>query len=239
MKIEKQYIPVILTIIILFLLLIFKDCKNNKLKTSNNLLTELNDNLIIKINKDKSKTAIINTFKTDNVKLFLKIKSKDSVIIALQKALQENKNLVKNNGSITIINTSTKYDGTSTSSISILPVINGDSLKIYPTYTSFNKDTTWIKYKIIANKDSINLNIKMKDKFTLILGEKRIGIFKKQLITKLDSKNPFTDIDALRSIEVKDNRKNNFIGIGIQAGYGITTKGLSPYLGIGVNFKIL
>lgn len=235
------YIPLGIIVGAVIIILFIKDCKGKNLREDNTLLLNMLQDSLIKIrNKDGSQTAKIGLLQSRNTKLFLQAKTKDSTIAWLQREVRKAKSEIKNGGSVTIIGTSTTFSGTTTTSItSTQPVINGDTIRLYPVYESDSKDTTWIKYHITASKDSINLKFRSKDKFTLVLGEEKVSLFKRKPTVKLTSQNPYTDINSLRTMEVKDTRPIRRLSIGLQIGYGITFKGLTPYAGLGINFKLL
>lgn len=226
-------------IAIVIVMLGIKSCEVRGLERENKLYKDIQDTIIKLKGKDGNQVSQIALLTDASTKLFLKVKSRDGTIIELQQALKDEKSKVKNGGSVTIINSSTNFTGTSTSTIiSLNPVINGDTVRLFPVYESINKDTLWIKYLIKASKDTTTLDLQVKGKYKVVIGSIKDGWFKHKPIVEVTNYNPYTDTKSLRAFEVKDNRKNR-ISLGLQGGYGITLKGLSPYIGMGFNYKIL
>lgn len=240
--INKQLTYILLGIVFGIVILIgfLKDCKGNKLEIENNLYKGmLQDTLKKYKDKEGNQVAQIALLTDLNSNQFLKIKSKDAIIIELQQAVKEEKNKIKNGGSVTVINSSTNFTGTTTTTItSTNPVINGDTIRLYPVYETRSKDTLWIKYVIKSSKDSTNLDLQVKNKYKVVIGSVKDGWFKRKPIAEVTNYNPYTDTKSMRAFEVKDTRKNR-ISLGLQGGYGITLRGLSPYVGLGINFRLL
>lgn len=235
-KIEKKFknnrLGLIFAAMILIFLAMLRICgvMTNKKQDVINLYENINDTLVTIKNKDSTETSKIALLQAENVKLFLSIKSKDETIIQLQKEVKKNKEQLKNGGSVSIVTVTTTYSSSAKSKDSIV-----DNRQ---NFLASNKDTTWIKWNTIANKDSTTLNIKVKNAYTVVIGKEKIGMFKYKPIVEITNKNPYTSTQALRAFEVKDLREERF-SIGLQVGYGITFKGLSPYLGIGFGVKII
>jgi len=61
---------------------------------------------------------------------------------------------------------------------------------------------------------------------------------KKSYKAVVTSDNPYVTITDIKSIKVVE-RKPGRVGIGIQAGYGVTKTGLSPYIGAGINYNLI
>ena len=56
-------------------------------------------------------------------------------------------------------------------------------------------------------------------------------------IVKITNQNPYTKIGEIESITF--DKKPKYFGIGFNAGYGISKNGLSPYIGVGINYNLL
>lgn len=231
---NKQTILNVLLLALIVALLWFHSCKTNKLNQEIALSKAASDTLIKKRNSDGSQTATIELMQADNIEMFLDLKSKDSIIKKLQDEVRKNKSKIRDGGSITIVDSETTYSSTTTSTVSFNP---GDSCN--PIYSSSSMDSTWIKYSIRASKDSTLFKLKVKNRYSILIGREKIGFMKYRPIVEVTNQNPYTDTKSLRAFEVKDTRPKQRISLGIQAGYGITLKGLSPYIGLGANFKIL
>jgi len=59
---------------------------------------------------------------------------------------------------------------------------------------------------------------------------------KRQPTIVYKDKNPYIQVESIENIIIKEKRKP--FSFGIQAGYGITNKGLSPYIGIGGQYNL-
>lgn len=235
-KIEKEtksfIIIGIIALIIVLVLLSLHNCNSKNRQI--NLLNSVQDTLVITKNKDSSETAKTSLIVDNNTDLILQIKSKDEIIKLLQNEIIKNKNQIKNGGSITVVESATSmYDSAST----IVKIINRDSCN--PIYSASNKDTTWIKWKVIASRDFTNVDFISKDKYSVVIGSEKVGLFKRNSIVEITTYNPYNHIKSMKAFEVQDNRAERKISIGLQGGYGITLHGLSPYIGLGINFRLL
>jgi hypothetical protein len=230
-KIDKNLIINILLILVI-IIISFRYCKKtNILKSDKELLLKTGDTIVKTINKDGSESAKISLLTSYNTKLLLQIQTKDESIKSLQEAVKQYKNKLTNNSSVTVFTTNTIYTGNGTTTVSIV-----DSSTVY---IASNKDTTWVKWNTIANKDSTHLDLKIKEAYTVVIGDdSKWYQFRKLPFVEVTNKNPFSSTKAIRAFKIEEKVKTRF-GIGIQAGYGITLGGLSPYVGMGLNFKLL
>lgn len=233
---NKSLVHISLGIIggIVLIVLFLKGCKEDKFKQDNNMLINLlQDSIQRTRNKDGSQTAKISLLQNRNSDLLLSLSSKDSTIVWLQREVKKAKSMIKGGGLVTVIESGATFTGVATTT-----VFTNIKDSCRPIYKAQNKDTTWIKWSTISTNDSTNIKISTRDKYSVVIGSEKVGLFKKRPVVEVISSNPYSTIKNMRAFEVKDTRTNRF-GIGIQAGYGITLKGFGPYLGIGLNFKIL
>lgn len=234
--INKNLIYILLGIIvgIIIISLFLRGCKEDKFKQDNKMLISLlQDSIQRTRNKDGSQTAKISLLQNRNTNLLLSLSTKDSTIKWLQEEVKKAKSLIKKGGSVTVIESGTTFTGVATTT-----VFANTKDSCNPIYKAQNKDTTWVKWSTISTKDSTSIKISTRDKYSVVIGSEKVRLFKRKPIVDVTSMNPYSTIKNMRAFEIKDTRVNRF-GVGIQAGYGITLKGLSPYLGIGLNFKIL
>ena len=242
---RKEEITLVIAIIIGIIVLSFYLKNNAKLKQDKrNLIIAYQDTLVKYKEKDNSQTAKIGLLQDNNTNFILSMKNVSSDMKFLQEEIKKNKDLLKEVGnSIAVISANTTYTNSNITNITNNhSIIKGDTVYNYPEYTSSNKDTLWIKYKTIANRDSTQMFLKVKNKYSIIIGQEKFNWkhpFKITLIVKVNNQNPYTDVQELRAFQIKDNRPLKRVSLGGQIGYGITKSGLSPYIGIGVNFKIL
>jgi hypothetical protein len=202
-----------------------KSSQVNELK----YLTEaMNDTIKSYRNKNNEMVSKIKVLETTNTGSFTALKTKDSIINILQYYVKKYKKKLKKQGSVTHIGSSLSMDTTITST-QIME--NG-----YPVYNSKFNLKGWVYGEIKAGKDSTNISLKVKNSYTTIIGRERVGLFKYKPFVEIINHNPYSETKTLRTYQIKLPKQPK-IGFGIQTGYGITKSGLSPYLGIGINYK--
>lgn len=254
-KIINHSIKIVVLIFILILLFFnIKNCKkqDNYLKNINSL----NEELIKYENRDGVQVSKIKIIEFENSKQFLEIKSKDEKIIQLQELVKKNNKKIKEPGSsITIIKNTTDINSRDKTIINFRDTINiNDTIYIYPEYNSLirkglikNSDSLyWISGSVLANKDSITLDVLVHNSYSLILGrEKEKGfknLFKKKIpFAEITNENPYTDTKTLRTYQVQEPRPKR-LGIGFHVGYGLVLDKqpiFRPYIGIGLQYNII
>lgn len=222
---------IIVSVAIIAIIINIQYCQKKELQSDNLLLINVGDTLSKRKNKDGSETAKIALLESYNTKLILKLNTQDETIKSLQNIINKNKERLGDQGSVTVFSTSTVLSDTQTTTVTVV-----DSSTVY---SACNKDSTWIKWSTLATKDSTHLDLKVNNAYSVIIGSERSKWYKKKTsFVEVTNSNPYTSTQALRAFKVKDNRVNR-ISIGLQGGYGITLRGLSPYLGLGINFKLL
>ena len=176
----------------------------------------------------------------NNTTMLLDIKTQDSTVHALQDLVEKYKADLKKGGSAAIISVVTKSKGIGTTIILRGDTLWTDSLVyIYPIYTSVIDNEGWIIDSIVATKDTITNHVKIVNDFSLVLGYERQGLFKpRKPYAELTNKNPYTATNALRVADFRSIPPKK-LGLGVNVGYGITAKGLTPYIGIGVNYNFI
>lgn len=246
-EIKKHKIKQILIrigLMILFVLFILgmvslRKCRNLEEKTT--IYNHLNDSTTYYKNKYGNEVARNTVLEASNVNTFLAIKSKDETIKWLQKEVKDNKAKIKDGGSISVIGTEVYFTGSNGTIVAFdtKPVKIGDTVYYYPTYKSNSKDTTWVDYNITANKDSTHVDFKVKNKYSVVIGETRDKWYKKKYpIVEVTNKNPYDKIKTLKAFEVKDSRSNR-LGLGIGVGVGVTPKGIQPCFNIGLQYNFV
>jgi hypothetical protein len=229
---------ILLVALLLGILIFMKQCnKQSDIVQTNTIYEHIGDSTIHYKNKYNEQVSKVSLLQGSNEKLLLSIVSTNKTINWLQQEVDRYKGNIHNGGNVTVIGDNTTYTATTSTSVIISPVNNKDSL---PTYKTESKDTTWIKYKITANKDSTNLQLKIKNQYTVIIGQEKISLFKKTPIVFVTNKNPYTLITELKAFKVESKLRNH-VGMGLQAGYGIGlfTYKPEPFIGIGIHYNIL
>lgn len=163
-----------------------------------------------------SKISII---EADN---FTKINSKDKDIQELQELVKRYKNVQ----AATVIKTETKV----VEKIVNKPVLDTVS-KETAYYSKFDLEG-FVWGEIIAKKDSTDLILNIRNDFNIVS-----HYDKGKLVLDVSDKNPYSITKSQRSyINLPKQKK---WGLGISAGYGANKNGLSPYIGLGVNYNLL
>lgn len=163
-----------------------------------------------------SKISII---EADN---FTKINSKDKDIQELQELVKKYKNVQ----AATVIKTETKI----VEKIVNKPILDTVS-KETAYYSKFDLEG-FVWGEIIAKKDSTDLILNIRNDFNIVS-----HYDKGKLVLDVSDKNPYSITKSQRSYINLPKRKK--WGLGISAGYGANKNGLSPYIGLGVNYNLL
>jgi len=199
--------------------------------------SQMSDSLKIATDKNGVQYGHIQVLRMENERAFLRMKTQDSTVAWLQGFMKEYKG--KLNTAIVYSNSTTSL-GSSVTSFLAPDTIKRDSLiYLYPKYKTA-WENKWESGKIEATKDSIFRSIKIKNEYEISIGKLSNGWFKKKeyevLVRNL---NPNTEIQELRSFQVKEKPKR--IGLGVHAGYGIDLVSFrpAPYIGIGIGYNIL
>lgn len=234
-KIEIALVGIILLLVAIILLM--KGCED-KSKSTIKVYEHLGDSTTYFKNKYNEAVAENSVLTTNSTKDFLLIKSKDSSIILLQARVKEYRDKLKQGGSVVNFGTNTTIDKTTpTTVIDSFPV--NDSSKCNPKYTASFRDK-WIQYEIKATKDSTKLKIMTEDNYSVVIGEQRPKWNKKkETFVDVISSSPYARAKDVKAYQVDDKRKPPRLSLGIQAGYGFSLKGVSPYIGLGLQFNIL
>lgn len=210
-----------LVLIFAIIVIIFcvKACNNSIRKENSKLIESLNDSISYYKDVEGVLHSKISIIEDD---YFLKLKLKDKEIVELQDLVKKYKNVK----SATIIKTETKIVEKTVNKIVL------DTISNTPIYeSSFNlKDYIW--GDIVAKKDTTDIKINIKNDFNIVTYKE-----KGKLVLDVSDKNPYSITKSQRSyINLPKQKK---FGLGVNAGYGISKSGLSPYIGLGVNYNIL
>lgn len=95
----------------------------------------------------------------------------------------------------------------------------------------------WNRFEAWVAEPTIGLNYSVTDSLSLMTWEEKGGLFKSpRTKTTVISHNPAVQIRGLESISFE--QKQPLFTIGLQAGYGVTKSGLSPYAGFGAQINL-
>lgn len=214
-------IPIVVIIgLILLLSLMFKECsyKQKEIDTRK-LIAQLNDSLVSYRDKEGKMISKISSIEVDNMSFFKQLQVKDKTIKELQ-------NLVKK-GTLTasIVKTETKIDTV----IKTKVVKYGEEDIVFET--DFNlKD--WVWGTISMDKDTTAMALFIRNQYDITLSKEKDGTY-----VNVINHNPFSVTKEIRSVYKLPKPKR--FGVGISAGYGVTAQGLSPYIGVGINYNLI
>lgn len=222
MKLKRiKFLDIIcIALIITFIIFAFKRCKNDIREFSNiDKLESLTDS--IKYYKDNYNVlhSRISIIEADN---FTKIKSKDKDIQELQELVKKYKNVQ----AATVIKTETKV----VEKIVNKPIFDTISRET-AYYSKFDLDG-FVWGEIIAKKDSTDLILNIRNDFNIVS-----HYDKGKLVLDVSDKNPYSVTKSQRSYINLPKQKR--WGLGINAGYGVSKSGLSPYIGLGINYNLI
>jgi len=193
----------------------------------------LQDTLEQTTNELGQQTSTIALLEADKAKDLLKIKTNDSTVIHLQKVVKDYKGKL---ASATVLGTSTNDAGSSSTTTDYDTIYTDTGSYISPVYKS-NWDEEWSVGKIVATKDSISRQIKIKNDFEMTIGKERQGFLKKKKsVVTIKNLNPNTVTTELRTFNIQPHK--NKISFGIGAAYGLDIVGFKPTLVIGVTAHI-
>ena len=206
-------------------------------KENANLVISLNDTLKTWKDKDSLSHAKIQIIETERTKDFLSLQSKDEEIIKLQKTVKQYEKQIKNQGSVTNFASETKIitkDSLVTDSVcgkcsfyfsNSNPWYSVDA-SIYPTET--------------PNQVSLSLDLKVKNEYSVIVGEEKQGLFKKpKPFVEVLNHNPYSETESLKTYQVSNNVRVKRFGIGPNISAGLDGKGFSWFIGIGLQYNLI
>lgn len=206
-------------------------------KENANLVISLNDTLKTWKDKDSLSHTKIQIIETERTKDFLSLQSKDEEIIKLQKTVKQYEKQIKNQGSVTNFTSETKIitkDSLVTDSVcgkcsfyfsNSNPWYSVDA-SVYPTET--------------PNQLSLSLDLKVKNEYSVIVGEEKQGLFKKpKPFVEVLNHNPYSETESLRTYQVSNKVRVKRFGIGPNISVGFNDKGFSWFIGIGLQYNLI
>ena len=228
----------IVILMVIIAILYFTNISYQKEARENaNLIISLNDTLKTWKDKDSLSHAKMQIIETERTKDFLSLQSKDEEIIKLQKTVKQYEKQIKNQGSVTNFTSETKIitkDSLVTDSVcgkcsfyfsDSNPWYSVDA-SIYPTET--------------PNQVSLSLDLKVKNEYSVIIGEEKQGLFKKpKPFVEVLNHNPYSETKSLRTYQVSNNVRVKRFGIGPNISVGFNDKGFSWFIGIGLQYNLI
>lgn len=206
-------------------------------KENANLVISLNDTLKTWKDKDSLSHAKIQIIETERTKDFLSLQSKDEEIIKLQKTVKQYEKQIKNQGSVTNFASETK-------------IITKDSLVTDSVCGKcsfyFSDSNTWFSVDVsiyptkTPNQVGLSLDLKVKNKYSVIIGEEEQGLFKKpKPFVEVLNHNPYSETKSLKTYQVSNNVRVKRFGIGPNISAGLDDKGFSWYIGFGLQYNLI
>ncbi len=212
-------------IILLIVIFIIKGCDINKLGLMEDQISFYEDSLRVSRDSEGTETAKVNVLTISNKSLIKDLKSFKGLNNKLREEISKK-------------SVSGVYISSSTSASIVTKTdtfySNCDTL---PVYESSYKDK-WLSYIIVAGKDSINLyQLTVLNQYVGMFKEKGGFLKKKSIEFAFKSYNPYTTTEEMQAFSHFPKPKK--IGLGLNVGYGLTSTGLSPYVGIGLNYNLI
>ena len=237
MKISKTLVYIIIAVILLLLfegVVVYRFSNKSKAEDKS-LIGSLNAELTTWKDKDSLSHVKIQIIETEKTKDFLSLQSKDKEIIKLQKTVKQYEKQIKNQGSVTNFTSETKIttkDSLVTDSVcgkcsfyfsNSNPWFSVDA-SIYPTET--------------PNQLSLSLDLKVKNEYSVIVGEEKQGLFKKpKPFVEVLNHNPYSETESLRTYQVSTPKLKRW-GVGPQRGFGLNSNFTTgAYVGIGLHYS--
>lgn len=208
-------------------------CTQNSMKSveNENLIEALNDTIETWRDKDSLSHSKIQIIETNSANSFLELESKDQQIIELQNEVKKYKSWLSNQGSVTIFKNITKFD--TVYKTSIIPSEFNDSTFLAEI------SNEWIQTKFGYKNDSTFYNLMVYNKYSVVLGEDKEGLFKKsKSFVEITNHNPYSETTSLRTYQVTQKKKH--FSIGPQLGLGITSDvQFNFYVGVGIQYSLI
>lgn len=235
MKLDKYHLIFIGAIVALIVLL-SRSCQDRKYteKEQLNLIAALQDSVHHFKDKDSINTARIAVIETEKVSTFLKLKSIDSSVIALQDLVQSYKKQLSHGGSATNVGTVTHIDTTITPTIVLTDTVRKDSfVYIYPTYLDTIKDK-WMVYTSESKRLSHSFKLTLHNDYSIVIGTEKGKVF-----ADIKTYNPHTIVDNVRTYQVSRPPPKNW-GIGPAVGYGWGTNAKQTiFVGVVISYHLV
>jgi len=226
-------IPVIIIAILYFTNISYqKEAKENA-----NLVISLNDTLKTWKDKDSLSHTKIQIIETKRTKDFLSLQSKDEEIIKLQKTVKQYEKQIKNQGSVTNFASETKI--TTKDSLVTDSVCGKCSFYFSNSNPWFSVDASIYPTKT-PNQVGLSLDLKVKNKYSVIVGEEKQGLFKKpKPFVEVLNHNPYSETESLKTYQVSNNVRVKRFGIGPNFSGGFNDTGFSWFIGFGLQYNLI
>jgi hypothetical protein len=120
-----------------------------------------------------------------------------------------------------------------------IETVKGDSIKVVE-YVGMNYTDKWIDFHGKLKDNSFTASYSIKDSISIVGYWKRtgfLGLGKKDYVVDISSANPNTSITNAKNFKVTSSVTTP-IGVGFIGGYGWNGQKFSPFIGVGLYYKI-
>lgn len=223
-------------VLVVLIILAARSCNTYKSQLEENAYLQevLKDSLTSYKNERGELVSTIKAFQTARTQDFIDLQTKDSVVNLLQRKVKYYQKYLKKQGSVTHISSETNID----------TIVKTEMVYVdkYPVYKSkFNLDG-WVTGDITAKHDYTSIDLKFKSSYTVMIGQKKVGLFKYKPFAEVTNHNPYSETKVLRTYQVTLPKQSRF-SLGGYAGYGLmfNKNGIqSGYqVGAGFNYRFL
>ena len=237
MKISKTLVYIIIAVILLLLfegVVVYRFSNKSKAEDKS-LIGSLNAELTTWKDKDSLSHAKIQIIETEKTKDFLSLQSKDKDIIKLQKTVKQYEKQIKNQGSVTNFTSETKI--TTKDSLVTDSVCGKCSFYFSNSNPWYSVDAS-VSPTETPNQLSLSLDLKVKNEYSVIVGEEKQGLFKKpKPFVEVLNHNPYSETESLRTYQVSTPKLKRW-GVGPQIGFGLNSNFTTgAYVGIGLHYS--
>lgn len=208
---DKIFVYGFMIVLLLFIVQTVRTCKKEStIEEQSSLINSLNDSVKITKNKDGSTTSKVETIRTKDPDDFIKIKNLTGDNKKLQEAVIKYEKQLKNGGSVTNFSSVTE---TKIVEKTIVDTIIIDSTR-YLTYSgNFNKGG-WVIGSVKANPDSIKVDLKVNNEYTVVIGEDKqgfLGLGKAKPFTLITNANIYSTTPTMKTYAVDTRTGNKWI----------------------------
>ena len=230
--VKKMKVAFSIILGIILLAFITYKCSNDS-NQSKMEQTILNDNQKTFRDKD-SLSHTTNNVIEGKAKDFIDLEVKDKEIIALQELVKKYKKQLANKGNATNFTSETKYDTIYETKI------KRDTIILSKNTIMDSIHNKWINTTFGFDKGNTVFTLKLKNEYSVIIGEESQGWFKKKKpFVEVINLNPYSETTKLKTYQV-ETKPIKKIGIGPGVYYGIGNN-FQPqvFIGIGIQYNFI
>ena len=233
MKIDDVKQPILYIIIaILLIILFFHKCKKEPVKYSASDIAAMQNQIKVSKDKENRYEYKISALAGEASEFKEKLKNAEQHNIHLSDEIKRvSKKITNNTQSATSI--------TQVVTVTAIGEKIGLDLKDSCDFTAQYKDQ-WVELQYKSKGDTFKLSYK--DSLDIVTNKQPkgfLGLGEPEYYTSVTPYSPYNKVTGIASYTKKLSVKKTRFSVGVQAGYGITLFGPSPYIGIGGQFNIV